>query len=65
MFPKDVTMVTARVVDRSTSAWYSTAIINAGSSDGVDVYDPVVNGQGLVGRVTKVSANASQVTARH
>ena len=61
MFPKDVTMVTARVVDRSTSAWYSTAIINAGSSDGVDVYDPVVNGQGLVGRVTKVSANAAQV----
>jgi rod shape-determining protein MreC len=61
VFPKDVTMVTARVVDRSTSAWYSTAIINAGSSDGVDVYDPVVNGQGLVGRVTKVSANAAQV----
>ncbi len=61
VFPKDVTMITARVVDRSTSAWYSTAIINAGSSDGVDVYDPVVNGQGLVGRVTKVSANASQV----
>ena len=61
VFPKGVTMVTARVVDRSTSAWYSTAIINAGSSDGVDVYDPVVNGQGLVGRVTKVSANAAQV----
>jgi rod shape-determining protein MreC len=61
VFPKDVQMITARVVDRSTSAWYSTAIINAGSSDGVDVYDAVVNGQGLVGRVTKVSANASQV----
>ena len=61
VFPKGVTMVTARVVDRSTSAWYSTAIINAGSSDGVDIYDPVVNGQGLVGRVTKVSANAAQV----
>jgi rod shape-determining protein MreC len=61
VFPKGVTMVTARVVDRSTSAWYSTAIINAGSSDGVDVYDPVANGQGLVGRVTKVSANAAQV----
>ena len=39
VFPKDVQMVTARVVDRSTSAWYSTATINAGSSDGVDVYD--------------------------
>jgi rod shape-determining protein MreC len=61
VFPKGVEMVTARVVDRSTSAWYSTAIINAGSSDGVDVYDPVVNGQGLVGRVTQVSLNAAQV----
>ena len=33
-----------------------------GSGDGVEVYDAVVNGQGLVGRVTKVSANAAQVT---
>jgi rod shape-determining protein MreC len=61
VFPKGVQMVTARVIDRSTSAWYSTATINAGSTDGVGVYDPVVNGQGLVGRVTKVTPNASQV----
>jgi rod shape-determining protein MreC len=61
VFPKGVTLVTARVVARSTSAWYSTATINAGSSVGVKVYDAVVNGQGLVGRVTKVTANAAQV----
>ena len=61
VFPKDVTLVTARVVARSTSAWYSTATINAGSSEGVKVYDPVVNGQGLVGRVTKVYANSASV----
>jgi rod shape-determining protein MreC len=61
VFPKDVELVTARVVARSTSAWYSTATINAGSADGVEVYDPVVNGQGLVGRVTKVNLNAAQV----
>jgi rod shape-determining protein MreC len=61
VFPKGMTLVTARVIDRSTSAWYSTATINAGSSDGVGVDDPVVNGQGLVGRVTKVTLNASQV----
>lgn len=61
VFPKDVQLVTARVVARSTSAWYSTAKINAGSTDGVDVYDPVINGQGLVGRVTEVYANAAQV----
>jgi rod shape-determining protein MreC len=61
VFPGGVHLVTARVIDRSTSAWYSTATVNAGSSDGVAVDDPVVNGQGLVGRVTKVTLNASQV----
>ena len=61
MFPKNVELVAARVVARSTSAWYSTVTVNAGSSDGVEVYDPVVNGQGLVGRVTKVNLNAAQV----
>ena len=61
VFPKGVHMVTARVIDRSTSAWFSTATVNVGSADGVDVYDPVVNGQGLVGRVTEVTANASRV----
>jgi rod shape-determining protein MreC len=61
VFPKDVDLVAARVVARSTSAWYSTVTINAGSADGVDVYDPVVNGQGLVGRVTEVHANSAKV----
>jgi rod shape-determining protein MreC len=61
VYPMGAQMIPARVIDRSTSAWYSTAIINAGSGDGVDVDDPVVNGQGLVGRVTKVTLNASQV----
>jgi rod shape-determining protein MreC len=61
VFPKGVELVAARVVARSTSAWYSTVTISAGSSDGVEVYDPVVNGQGLVGRVTKVNLNAAQV----
>ena len=32
------------------------------AASGVEVYDPVVNGAGLVGRVTKVEANAAQVT---
>jgi rod shape-determining protein MreC len=61
VFPRNVELVTARVIARSTSAWYSTATINAGGNAGVDVYDPVVNGQGLVGRVTEVHANSAQV----
>jgi rod shape-determining protein MreC len=62
VFPDGVRLVTARVVARSTTAWYSTVTIDAGSGSGVEVYDPVVNGAGLVGRVTKVEANAAQVT---
>jgi rod shape-determining protein MreC len=45
----------ARVYQRSPSTWYQTATINKGSSDGVKVDDPVVNGQGLVGKVKSVS----------
>jgi rod shape-determining protein MreC len=61
-YPDGVQLVTARVVARSTTAWYSTVTIDVGSSSGVEVYDAVVNGAGLVGRVTKVDANAAQVT---
>ena len=62
IYPTGVRLVTARVVARSTTAWYSTVTIDAGSGSGIGVYDPVVNGAGLVGRVTKVDANAAQVT---
>jgi rod shape-determining protein MreC len=62
IFPAGVQLVTGRVIGRSTSAWYSTVTVDVGSSSGVVVYDPVVNGAGLVGRVTSVEANASQVT---
>jgi rod shape-determining protein MreC len=47
--------VQARVYSRSPSSWYQTVTINKGSSDGVAVDDPVVNGQGLVGKVKSVS----------
>jgi rod shape-determining protein MreC len=62
IFPKGVTLKGARVVARSTEAWYSTVTIDVGSAGGVRLYDAVVNGDGLVGRVTNVSPTASQVT---
>ena len=61
VYPRGVELVTGRVVARSTSAWYSTVTINVGGSRGVDVYDPVVCGAGLVGRVTAVNATTAQV----
>jgi rod shape-determining protein MreC len=47
--------VTARVYSRSNSSWYSTIEINKGTSDGLAVNQPVINGKGLVGKVKLVS----------
>lgn len=62
IFPKSAQLVSGRVVARSTTAWYSTVTIDVGSDRGVKVYDAVVNGAGLVGRVTSVTGDAAQVT---
>jgi len=53
--------VTTRIINRSPSVINATLGVNAGSGDGVEVDDPVVSGDGLVGRVTEVTASTSQV----
>ena len=52
----------ARVYERSPSTWYQTVAINKGSSDGVRRNDPVINAEGLVGKVNEVASNSSVVT---
>jgi rod shape-determining protein MreC len=54
--------VAARVITRSPTLWYSTVSINKGTSDGVRVNQPVINGDGLVGTVTSATGNAAIVT---
>ncbi len=54
--------VTARVVGRSPTVWYSTVNLDVGSGDGVHVNDPVVIGKDLVGRITATTSNYSVVT---
>jgi rod shape-determining protein MreC len=54
--------VTGRVIARSPTIWQSTVNIDLGSSDGVHVDDPVVSGEGLVGRIAAVEGGSSQVT---
>jgi rod shape-determining protein MreC len=61
IYPDDVQFVPARVIARSTTAWYSTVTIDVGRDDGVRAFDAVVNGQGLVGRIESVKATACQV----
>ena len=53
--------VTARIIARSPSVINATVGVDVGSGDAVEVDDPVVSGDGLVGRVTEVTASTSQV----
>jgi rod shape-determining protein MreC len=54
--------VTARVIGRSPTLWYSTVTIDRGSSSGVRVDDPVITGDGLAGKVTETTGGTAQVT---
>ncbi len=60
--PSGYEPVTGRVIARSPTVWFSDVTIDAGSGDGVEVNDPVVNGDGLVGTVSAVTGGSAQVT---
>ena len=54
--------VTSRVIWKSPTAWYSTIEINSGRSDGVRVDQPVITGDGLVGKITQTTGGTAVVT---
>ena len=54
--------VTATVVAKSPNVWYSTVTIDKGEGSGVHVNDPVINDEGLVGKVAQVASDGAQVT---
>jgi rod shape-determining protein MreC len=56
------TPVTATVVGKSPNLWYQTVTIDAGTARGVAVNDPVLNGEGLVGKVTLASSDGAVVS---
>lgn len=60
--PSGYTPVTGRVVARSAIVWFADFTIDVGSGDGVEVDDPVVNGDGLVGRVEAVTGGSARVS---
>jgi rod shape-determining protein MreC len=53
--------VTARVIGRSPTVWFSTVTIDAGSSSGIERNDAVINGEGLVGRIRELTGGSAQV----
>jgi rod shape-determining protein MreC len=54
-------IVTGRVIARSPTVWRSSVTIDLGGDDGVRVDDPVISGDGLVGRISSVDPGSSQV----
>jgi rod shape-determining protein MreC len=60
--PSGYEEVTGRVIGRSPTVWFADVTIDVGSGDGVEVGDPVVNGDGLVGRVSAVTGGSARVT---
>jgi len=58
----DYRPVTATVVSQTPNIWYSTVLIDKGTSAGVQVEDPVINDEGLVGKVTEVVSDGAQVS---
>jgi len=53
--------VTGRVIARSPTVWHAAATIDVGSGDGVKVDDPVISGDGLVGRIASIQGGSAQV----
>lgn len=62
LVPPGYKAVTARVIGRSPSVWYSTVNIDKGSSSGLTVDTPVVAPDGLAGRISQLTAGTAQVT---
>ena len=61
-FPDDVEPVTARVIARSPTLWYSSVQIDKGSDDGIREDQAVITGDGLAGKVTSVTGSTARVT---
>jgi rod shape-determining protein MreC len=61
-FPDGYSPVSARVIARSPTVWYSTITIDKGSDQGLRVNQPVMSGAGLVGKVSDVAPDAARVT---
>jgi rod shape-determining protein MreC len=60
-FPDSTDPVTARVIARSSTVWYSSLKIDKGSSDGLRIDQPVIAAGGLIGKTTSVTSGTAEV----
>ena len=61
-FPEDYSKVNVEVITPATGAFEQTVVIAAGQNREIRVDDPVVVGDGLVGRISQVGPTTSKVT---
>ncbi len=61
-FPTATHPVSARVIARSPTVWYSTVKIDRGSGDGIKKDQPVISAGGLAGKVSSVTGGTADVT---
>ncbi len=57
----DYAFLNATVITRNVASWYNTITINKGTYNGVTVGMPVVNSQGLIGRIISTTTFSSEV----
>lgn len=57
----EYTTVPAYVIDKDTSNYNKTIIINIGKNDGIEVNMPVISNKGLVGHVISVTSSTAKV----
>jgi rod shape-determining protein MreC len=60
-FPQSTRPVTARVIARSPTVWYSSVQIDKGSDDGLRVDQPVIAAGGLAGKVVSVTGGTAEI----
>jgi rod shape-determining protein MreC len=60
-FPTATQPVTARVIAKSPTVWYSSVKIDKGSNDGVRVNQPVIAAGGLAGKVISATGGTAEV----
>jgi len=57
----DYEFVSARIIADAGSAFVKSLLVKTGASDGVEKGNPVISGDGLIGRVISAGNNASRV----
>ena len=57
----DFDYINATIIERNRDYWFNTFTINKGKIDGIEVDMAVVDQNGLVGRISKVRKNTSDV----